>query len=500
MLKHISKTQFLEFLFCPKNLWLKIHRPELTCKFELSEFEKHIIEQGNEVESCARNLFTNGVEIKSTGEDACRDTERLMASKVSTIFQSTFIVDGFIARNDALSYNKENDCWDLYEVKGTNTLKEGGPDHDHIDDVAFQVSVLNRAKIKIGKYYLVHLNKDYVRFGNLDFKALLQIEDQTDKVNERLPKVEAEMHTAKEYLNQDKEPVGNCECLYKTRRNHCTTFKHSNSHVPDYSIHDISYISTKKIEFLIENNIIDINDISEDIELTDRQRNQVTAHQRQKPATDVNAIKEILDKLKYPLYFLDYEAYAPAIPMFNGYGPYKRVPFQFSLHILKSPESEPEHVDFLHEELTDPTEKVAKLLSEYILPNGSVIAWHKSYEAGVNKEIGMRMPQYAKVFERINSELYDLKEIFSNQLYVHPDFKGKSSIKKVLPVLRPDLRYIDIEIREGGQAVDAWLNMLSNETSVDEKKKIFSDLKKYCGLDTYAMYAIWKHLHELIKQ
>ncbi len=499
MLRHISKTQFLEFLFCPKNLWLKIHRPELSGKFELSEFEKHIIEQGNEVESCARNLFPNGIEVKSTGEDACRDTERLMVSKVPTIFQSTFIVDGFIARNDALSYSKENDCWDLYEVKGTNTLKEGGPDHDHIDDVAFRVSVLKRAKIKIGKYYLVHLNKDYVRFGDLDFKALLKVEDQTDKVNERLSKVEAEMHTAKEYLNQEKEPVGNCECLYKTRRNHCTTFKHSNSHVPDYSIHDISYISAKKIEFLIENNILDINDIPEDIELTDRQRNQITAHQRQKPAFDTGAIKEILDGLKFPLYFLDYEAYAPAVPMFNGYGPYKRIPFQFSLHILKSPESEPEHVDFLHEELTDPTKMVAKLLSEHISPNGSVIAWHKSYEAGVNKEIGIRMPEYAKVFERINSELYDLKEIFSNQLYVHPDFKGKSSIKKVLPILRPDLRYTDIEIREGGQAVDAWLNMVSIEAPAEVKKKIYSDLKKYCGLDTYAMYAIWKHLYDLIK-
>lgn len=499
MLKHISKTQFLEFLFCPKNLWLKIHRPELASKFELSEFEKHIIEQGNEVESCARNLFPNGIEVKSTGDDACRDTERLMASKVPTIFQSTFIVDGFIARNDALSYNKENNCWDLYEVKGTNTLKEGGPDHDHIDDIAFQVSVLQRAKIKIGKYYLVHLNKDYVRFGDLDFKALLKVEDQTDKVNERLSKVEAEMHTAKEYLNQEKEPVGNCECLYKTRRNHCSTFKLSNSHVPEYSIHDISYISAKKIEFLIENNILDINDIPEDIELTDRQRNQITAHQRQKQAVDTGAIKEILDGLKFPLYFLDYEAYAPAVPMFNGYGPYKRIPFQFSLHILKNPESEPEHVDFLHEELTDPTEKVAQLLSEHILPNGSVIAWHKSYEAGVNKEIGIRIPKYAKVFERINGELYDLKEIFSNQLYVHPDFKGKSSVKKVLPILRPDLRYTDIEIREGGQAVDAWLNMVSIESPVEVKKKIFTDLKKYCGLDTYAMYAIWKHLYDLIK-
>jgi hypothetical protein len=93
----ISKTTFLNFLYCPKNAWLKIHKPELFEKFELSEFEKHLMEQGNEVESCARNLFPGGVEVVSTGEDACNETVRLMASKISSIFQATFIVDGFIA-------------------------------------------------------------------------------------------------------------------------------------------------------------------------------------------------------------------------------------------------------------------------------------------------------------------------------------------------------------------------------------------------------------------
>jgi hypothetical protein len=30
-----------------------------------------------------------------------------------------------------------------------------------------------------------------------------------------------------------------------------------------------------------------------------------------------------------------------------------------------------------------------------------------------------------------------------------------------------------------------------------EREVIARDLKTYCGLDTYAMYAIWKHLVEL---
>jgi len=95
----ISKTTFQYFLCCPKNAWLKLHKPELLAHFTMSEFDKHLMEEGNEVESCARNLFPNGVEVVSRGEDACNQTVRLMASKIPNIFQATFIVDGFIVGN-----------------------------------------------------------------------------------------------------------------------------------------------------------------------------------------------------------------------------------------------------------------------------------------------------------------------------------------------------------------------------------------------------------------
>jgi hypothetical protein len=349
----ISKTTFQYFLCCPKNTWLKLHKPELAEHFVISEFDKHLMEQGNEVESCARNLFRGGIEVVSTGGDACNETIRLMTSKIPSIFQATFIVDGFIARNDVLSYNLGNDSWDLLEIKGTNSLKETVTEHDHIDDVAFQVSVLNRAGIKLGKYFLVHLNKEYIRNGDLDIQDLFIKEDITEKVLERLSEVENKMKVAKEYLSQEKEPFGSCECVYKSRRNHCTTFSHSNSHVPEYSIHDISRISKVKLDSLIEQDIFDIMDIPDDFSLTDKQRNQVLAHQKQRPIVDSKQIQEELSKLKFPLYFFDYEAYGPAIPVFDGFSPYKPIPFQFSLHILKSPNDEPEHVEFLHEKLEE---------------------------------------------------------------------------------------------------------------------------------------------------
>jgi hypothetical protein len=40
--------------------------------------------------------------------------------------------------------------------------------------------------------------------------------------------------------------------------------------------------------------------------------------------------------------------------------------------------------------------------------------------------------------------------------------------------------------------------MVAPDTPAEEKQRIARDLKIYCGLDTYAMYAIWHHLQEII--
>lgn len=498
----ISKTIFLDYIFCPKNTWLKLHKKELYDQFTPSAFELNLMEQGNIVESYARNLFPGGIEVVETGERAVEETTRFMAAKAPAIFQATFIVDGYIARNDALVWDAKNNCWDLYEIKGTNSLKESGTDHNHIDDLMFQASVLKRAGITVGRYFLVHLNKDYVRMGDIDIKALFTIEDQTETVLTGLPLVEEQMKTAKEYLTSNKEPVGGCECVYNGRSKHCTTFKYSNPEVPDYSIHDISRIGTskKKLESLVESRIFDIADIPEDMEFSDVQMNQIISYRKQKSIIDIDGISGELDGLQFPLYFFDYETYAPAIPIFDGYRPYQRIPFQFSLHILKNPEdTEMEHIEYLHEDLSDPSPHVANLLERHIGDKGSVITWNKSFEAGVNKELALRLPEHKATIDRVNGLLYDLMDVFKKQHYVHPEFKGSTSIKKVLPALVPELSYKELGIKEGGQASNSWWEMLSPGTHPDIRTQISKDLKIYCGLDTYAMYAIWAHLYKILK-
>ncbi|MBU6310636.1 DUF2779 domain-containing protein [Patescibacteria group bacterium] len=494
----ISKTTFQHCMQCPKDAWLKLHRPDLKGTFTPSEFELHLMEQGNEVESYARNLFPGGIEVSTKGEHAVEDTTRLMAERMPVIFQATCIADGFIVRNDVLKWNPDTNLWDLYEVKGTNSLKIDQKERDHVTDIAFQISVMRRARVPLGRAYLVHLNKEYVRMGDLNIEELFQIDDVTDAANERVTEIEPKMEGARDYLLRADEPRGGCDCVYSSRRNHCTTFQYSNAHVPDYSVHDISRIHKTKLTNLVDSNILSIDDVDPAaFDLSEKQTNQVQAHQLQKPSIDRGAIADFLATLKYPLHFFDYEAYAPAIPAFTGYSPYKFIPFQFSLHILQEPGGTLEHVEFLHQDFSDPTEAcVATLRAAYT--SGSVIVWHETFEKKfINENIAKRHPLLAPFIATINNAMVDLEKLFVEQHYIHPGFRGRTSIKKVLPVLAPDLSYDALEIHEGGQASNEWWRMLAPTTTAEDKAQIAQNLKKYCALDTLAMYRIFSHLATL---
>lgn len=499
----ITKSDYILYRECHKNAWMKIHKPEIYYKSELSEFEKSLIETGNEVELLARKLFPSGILIEGRDEQARKDTQDFLAAKKPVLFQPIFVKDGFLAAADILERDGTGG-YIIYEVKAANEIKE----KVHFYDLAFQVNLLEKSGLKINKIKLIHLNSEHIRSGDLDLQKLFLIDDVTREVTKLLDNVSAEMEVALNYLSKDSEPRGACCCICKGRSGHCATFQYSNPDVPEYSVHDIARIgsSKKRLEQLIDSNILHIHQIPEDFKLTDIQRKQVEAHVYDKVLIETKQIAKEFKKLIFPLYFLDYETFPSAIPRFDGYSPYQQIPFQYSLHILKSPvrqaqggpDSELEHLDFLYVESNDPSRPLAESLQKDIGDFGSVIVWNKKFECKINKEIGERFPEFKIFMDSVNRRIYDLMDVFSKQYYVHKHFRGSASIKCVLPALVPGLTYKDRHIQEGGTASQSWNRITTASISREEKNKISKDLLDYCELDTYAMYAIWKHLKELI--
>jgi hypothetical protein len=153
------------------------------------------------------------------------------------------------------------------------------------------------------------------------------------------------------------------------------------------------------------------------------------------------------------------------------------------------------HEEFLYTGDRDPSLLFLEALKKQIGNVGSIIVWYKPFEAShINKNLAIRIPECADFIENINSRMFDLMTIFSKQLHIHPDFHGSASIKKVLPVLCPELSYKELDIGNGSEAMNTWNKLVTGEMMGEGRINIEKAMLEYCGLDTYAMYAIWKHL------
>ena len=492
---YITKTDYLEYTFCKKNLWLKKYKPELFDGVELSDFEKKIIKEGNDADEAARNLFPDGVLVEIVGANAVPVTKNIITSKPATIFQGAFLNDEFFVQADILRFNQVLDGWELYEVKATNDVKRIVP-HHHVNDLAFQKTVIENSGIKIVKAGVIHLNGEYRKSGRVNYDELFVIVDLTDEVLEAMPGVQEQMADLKTYLHLPEEK--GCECLYRGHNAQCTTFRYSNPQVPEYSVHDINRIGASKKLFYdwIDRGIYKIDDIYNPEKLTGAKKAQYDAYILGKPVINHEVIKEALDELVFPLQFFDYEGYSSAIPRFDGFGAYEQVPFQYSLHTLHE-DGTLEHREYL---IVDPASDLTLPLIEQMRKdfdeNGSVISWYKSYESERNNKLAEIHPDQTDFLEDMNDRMFDLYDIFAKNYYVDARFKGSASIKNVLPVLVPELSYKTLKVQKGDQSVERWEKMIDPKTSQEEKDQIAKDLLEYCKMDTFAMVEIYRFLKQ----
>ncbi|MCX6739623.1 MAG: DUF2779 domain-containing protein [Candidatus Parcubacteria bacterium] len=485
----LSKSQFLKYIQCYKYLWLYKFRRDLLPE-ETDESLQRIFDEGYEVEDYARKLFPKGVKAEGLYETAKKNTDKLIKDGNKVIFQATAMANSLYAMADI--FVKNGDKWDIYEVKSSTQVKD-----IHIIDLSFQKVCFESAGYKIGKTHLVVINTSYVRKGEIDPKKLLKIEDITSDVRNLISETKLNIESALKLIKSPKEPqiriLKQCNSPYE-----CPFIDYCWKDVPDHSIYSIACgLSEKKLNELLDQDILEIKDVPEDFLTRDRALMHRHVVKHNKVHIEPENIKEDLSNLKYPLYFLDYETFSPAIPLFDGYKPYQRIVFQFSLHVQEKPGGKLNHYEFLAKDFKDPTEDLLKALRKFISKKGTAISWNAMFEKGCNSEMAKRAPQYAMFLKSVNDSMYDLMLIFRKGYYVHKNFHGSASIKKVLPVLIPKLSYKDLNIQEGGTASDSWKTLIDHDIDKKEKDKLYRDMLDYCFMDTMAMVEILKFLEKI---
>jgi len=488
----LTKTDFKEFLLCDKCLWLKKKRPEEYTPGEFSLFLQKLIKDGYEVEEYVQKLFPGGIFVTGNKETLLTRTQELLRGD-KPIFQATFETsEGLFAKIDVLDFNTETGKWDIYEVKASSEIKTDLK-HNHIKDVGFQTIVALDAGVEVGDSYIIYINKEYRRAGEVDIDQLFIIENVTEQIRDEREVVRAEIGRALTMLAKDDISLVGCDCLYKSHGQRCDCFHKFNPEVPEYSVHHI--VQGNKLRLLLDMGVLEIQDIPEDFDLTDIQRDKVVLQKTGRPIIDAEAIGQTLGQLIFPLYFLDYETYGTPIPLLDGYKANQQIVFQVSVHKLDA-DGTLEHFEYLADKQQGATSGLLESLKACVGPVGNVVVWYESFEKGRNMELAELHPEHRDFLEDINNRVFDLMKVFKDD-YQHPDFQGSASIKKVLPVLLPELSYKSLDIQNGTMAVSEWGRMIKGDMSDEDREKTKANLLKYCALDTRAMVEIFEVLRKM---
>ncbi|MGJ0357962.1 hypothetical protein NG746_10320 [Aliarcobacter cryaerophilus] len=92
---------------------------------------------------------------------------------------------------------KNGNVWDMYEVKASTDVKEY-----HLNDASIQWYTLSNV-IRLNRAYIVHINNQYVRQGEIDINKLFTIADVTDEVQNRQYQIPFNLEQMEQMLNED---------------------------------------------------------------------------------------------------------------------------------------------------------------------------------------------------------------------------------------------------------------------------------------------------------
>ncbi|MFC1733965.1 DUF2779 domain-containing protein [candidate division KSB1 bacterium] len=273
----------------------------------------------------------------------------------------------------------------------------------------------------------------------------------------------------------------------------CDFHGHCWKHIPEYSVFDIGNLWTSKKFDLYYKGITELKDIPEDSPLNDNQWMQVECEINEKIVIEKGKLKEFKKQFQYPLYFLDFETFQSAIPLYDNSKPYQQIPFQYSLHVQKEKGGPIDHYEFLGTPPDDPRIPFIDSLISQIETNGSIVVYNQGFETARLREIARDFPQNESQINKILNRIVDLMIPFHKRWYYTPAMKGSYSIKYVLPALVPELSYQNLEIQEGGTASLIYESLYedTDHASVQTKRK---NLLEYCKMDTLAMVMVLERI------
>lgn len=482
----LSKSKYLEGSKCSKLLWYEFNRKEVFPAVDAGT--QAIFDQGHVVGELAQKLYPDGIKLERERMPEKMHAKSMEALKARRpLFEAGMIYGRTYALPDIL-VPAGKDAWDIIEVKSSTAV-----DETHLMDAAFQKYVYEGAGLKIRRCYLMHIDNNYVRKGEIEPEKLFKKEDITRKIAPYSKGLKGLIDKMLEIISgkEPKAKIGpNCSSPYP-----CPLEELCWGFLPEGDIFQLRG-KKEKLYDLLDEGILKIADIPPDERWSEKQLMQINSHKTGKVHVDTEGIKEFLDALKYPLYLLDFETIAPAIPAYDLSHPYEWIPFQFSLHIVQKEHAKPVHYGYLAPGDIDPRPEVLKRLKDLLGSSGTVLAYNMTFEINCLKKAVEAYPEYKGWFGKVEKRFTDLLTPFRSLKYYNPKQEGSASIKYVLPALTGS-GYEGMEIADGGTASREYSRVtFGDNIDPKDRRRVRDALEKYCAQDTQAMIDVMEGLRE----
>ena len=351
---YLTKSRYTAGLQCLRRLWLNVHEPTDWKEPESGS----TVDVGLEIGRIAHLLFPGGVLVEEKPWEhagAMARTAALMADRsVPAIFQAAFEHSRVRVRVDVLE-RLPRGYWGLREVKSSGQVK----DH-YYDDVAVQVHVLRNTGVRLSSIEILHVNKDYLRGQKEDFlvrDSFSRVDAKTE-AKRRLDGINAQLKKQIACLSKSQapkiEPDAHCHAPNSCEHwDRCTAAKPSDWVYPHAQFQRRAARGIEGPRGGNRYRRFRTNFVCHRVRQIIR---DVTRNSRLFVASDLS---ERLDGFGPPAFYLDFEAFLPAVPLYPGTRPYQTIPFQWSLHQVDS-KGNVSHQEFLADERSGPAAQICR--------------------------------------------------------------------------------------------------------------------------------------------
>ena len=480
-MRNVSKRIFLNSLACPTLGWLMRLKSEKVSR-EPTIAESFRMEQGKDIGRRARELYPEGFLVDELDIiSASKKTKILMNDpNVPVIFEGSFTIDGFSAKADILK--RKNDGWHIIEVK-SNVVDKA----EFIDDMAYTAMVIGRTDYPISNISILLISRDF-RLGMDNSELFVEI-DHTEDVKNRVEEFKPLWETIEKITRQPIKPEP--ELRFECRK--CELFKKCLGENIENHIFELPRLTQSKFDKLTEQGIVCIENIPDKL-LTKNQLRVKNCVQSKEQFVGKH-LKNELESIMWPAYYLDFESVMTAIPLYPDIPPYTQIPTQYSIHKCSKSGHIVDHFEYLANQNSDCRRELAENLINDLKGDGSIMVY-SNFEKIIINGLGREYPEFLGDLNSLTDRMIDLEAIIRKNFY-NPDFHGSISLKNTLPVLVPDMSYEGLEITDGDNAMAIFAFLALGKYKNEEIETIKRNLLEYCKQDTMSMVK----LHEsLIKQ